>query len=72
MRFHSTRKVLASIDAPFFPWSSWSNFLIRWTGVGFLIFLSLTRAIAANYTVNNETDFNNLPRLNAGDVVTLN
>ena len=27
---------------------------------------------AATYTVNNATDFNNLPRLNAGDVVQMN
>ncbi|MEY3481537.1 MAG: hypothetical protein RIQ71_2312, partial [Verrucomicrobiota bacterium] len=29
-------------------------------------------AISATYTVNNATDFNNLPRLNAGDVVQMN
>lgn len=29
-------------------------------------------AWAATYTVNNATDFNNLPRLNAGDVVQMN
>ena len=28
--------------------------------------------MAATYTVNNATDFNNLPRLNAGDVVQMN
>jgi hyaluronate lyase len=37
-----------------------------------LIFLSLNSANAATYTVNNATDFNNLPRLNAGDVVQMN
>ena len=29
-------------------------------------------AVSATYTVNNAPDFNNLPRLNAGDVVQLN
>ncbi|MBJ7260201.1 MAG: hypothetical protein JHD33_11740, partial [Chthoniobacterales bacterium] len=38
-----------------------------------LIFSLLVQsALGATYTVNNATDFNNLPRLNAGDVVTLN
>lgn len=31
-----------------------------------------THGMAATYTVNNATDFNNLPRLNAGDVVQVN
>ncbi|NDA26396.1 MAG: hypothetical protein EBZ05_06110, partial [Verrucomicrobia bacterium] len=35
--------------------------------VGVAFFLNLVGGFAATYTVNNATDFNNLPRLNAGD-----
>ena len=72
MRYQQTHSVLASIESPFLKWSSRIYSIFRFICFSSLIFLSLNRANAATYTVNNATDFNNLPRLNAGDVVQLN
>ena len=42
-------------------------------GLAFLgFFFAVFQGFAATYTVNNAADFNNLPRLNAGDVVQMN
>ena len=64
---------LASIASSFLKWSSRINsfFHLIWIGSAFF-FLSTYLGVAATYTVNNATDFNNLPRLNAGDVVQMN
>ena len=70
---HPTGNALALIAYPFLKWSprKYSFFhLVCIASVAF--FFSAHRGVAATYTVNNATDFNNLPRLNAGDVVQMN
>ncbi|CAM8652269.1 GAG_Lyase domain containing protein [Candidatus Methylacidiphilaceae bacterium] len=70
---HQPPMALASIASSFLKWSSRINsfFHLIWIGSAFF-FLSAHLGVAATYTVNNATDFNNLPRLNAGDVVQMN
>ena len=59
-------------EAPFWSSPRALNFFHR-ISIGAVLFcLNLAGGFAATYTVNNATDFINLPRLNAGDVVTLN
>ena len=48
-----------------------SFFHLIWIGSAFF-FLSAHLGVAAIYTVNSATDFNNLPQLRAGDVVKMN
>ena len=69
---HTIGKTLVLIASPFLKWRMRTYSFFRFICFGSLIFLSLNSAKAATYTVNNATDFNNLPRLNAGDVVQMN
>ena len=69
---HTNGKALVLIASPFLKWRTRTYSIFRFICFGSLIFLSLNSANAATYTVNNATDFNNLPRLNAGDVVQMN
>jgi hyaluronate lyase len=69
---HTIGKTLVLIASPFLKWRTRTYSFFRFIYFGSLIFLSLNSANAATYTVNNATDFNNLPRLNAGDVVQMN
>ena len=63
---------MVPIASSFLQWRARTHSFFRFLCCGSLIFLSLNSANAATYTVNNATDFNNLPRLNAGDVVQMN
>ena len=64
---------LASIASSFLKWSSRANSFFHLVCIGLVaFFFSAHHGLAATYTVNNATDFNNLPRLNAGDVVQMN
>jgi hyaluronate lyase len=69
---HTIGKTLVLIASPFLKWRTRTYSFFRFICFVSLIFLSLNSANAATYTVNNATDFNNLPRLNAGDVVQMN
>jgi hypothetical protein len=70
---HPTGKVLVLIASPFLKWSSRVNLFFHLVCIGSVaFFFSAHCGVAATYTVNNATDFNNLPRLNAGDVVQMN
>ena len=70
---HQTLKALASIASPFLRWSPKKFTFFHLVCIGSVVFFfSAHRGVAATYTVNNATDFNNLPRLNAGDVVQMN
>lgn len=69
---HTIGKTLVLIASPFLKWRTRTYPFFRFICFVSLIFLSLNSANAATYTVNNATDFNNLPRLNAGDVVQMN
>lgn len=72
MSSHTISKTLALIVSLFLKWSPRIYSIFPFFLVGTLSLLSVNRGLAATYTVNNATDFNNLPRLNAGDVVQMN
>ena len=66
-------KSLAPSSSAFLQWNPKTFTFFRLVCIGALaFFFSAHRGVAATYTVNNATDFNNLPRLNAGDVVQMN
>ncbi|NBS84120.1 MAG: hypothetical protein EBS59_05415, partial [Verrucomicrobia bacterium] len=71
MRSHPTPKVLASIESPTAEWSSWSNPIFRFLLLGTLFIFSVNRGLAKTYSVSNETEFNALPSLKAGDIVQM-
>ena len=66
-------KTLVLIASPFWKWNPRTYLFFHLLCIGSVaFFFSAHRGIAATYTVNSATDFNNLPRLNAGDVVQMN
>jgi hyaluronate lyase len=70
---HQPLKALASIASPFLKWSPRTYSFFHLLCIGSVaFFFSAHRGLTATYTVNNATDFNNLPRLNAGDLVQMN
>jgi hyaluronate lyase len=70
---YQTPKALASIASPFLKWSPRTFSFFHLLCIGSVaFFFSAHRGLTATYTINNATDFNNLPRLNAGDVVQMN
>jgi hyaluronate lyase len=70
---HQPPKALASIASSFLKWSPRTCSFFHLVCIGSVaFFFSAHRGVAATYTVNNATDFNNLPQLRAGDVVKMN
>ena len=73
MSSHTISKTLALIVSLFLKWSPRTCSFFHLVCIGSVaFFFSAHRGVAATYTVNNAADFNNLPRLNAGDVVQMN
>jgi len=68
---HQPPKALESVLSPFLKWSSRSITILRFLLVGILVLLSVNRGLAKTYTVSNETEFNALPDLRAGDIVQM-
>jgi hyaluronate lyase len=68
---YASGKALVSSVSPFLKWSPWIHSIFPFFLVGTLSLLSVNRGLAKTYTVSNETEFNALPNLSAGDIVQM-